>query len=1286
MQLALLSPALLGPSNGFYVEQLILSIDEKLDITSLQEAWNILHERHDALRISFIWEDQIEPRQIINEIARPIISHLEMSIGDLEHRDALKAFLDEDRLIPISMSCAPLSRLAVLSSGDERHHFVWTFPHAILDGRSISIILEELIVIYDSLCSHTKNTLDIAPLFSEFLRFRSKARDISGEYWRSLLEGFAKLNSFPQDPESNVVSANYLPLEVGLSYTTSECDEIRIAANRLGVTVNDMIQGSWAIVVAAQSSEHDVVYGCIRACRSMGHENLKDSCGVLMNLLPRRSNVDPSSTVQEFVVKMHDQQLSARNHESDALEDITRCSGIKPGEWLFESVLMVDREPVFARASRLLGSRQHTFRLVEKPALAIAVSFTMSPQFSSKLIADPRRISYNGACRILAQLKTTLMDMARRPQARLCELRNLPLCELDEMLIKYNSDDFPINSELCLHHLFEKQVDRNPDNIAVIDANLQLSYRHIECQANKLANRLIGIGVQPGDIVALLLKRSADMVVAILAVLKAGAAYVPIDLKYPVERIRFVIEVTKSSALISSSGIQDSHSYHLNSVLIDRDANTIRKCSSDRPNLAISNVSLSYIIFTSGSTGMPKGVMISHRGAVNTVVDCNNRFSVTGDDRILAISSYTFDLSVYDIFGMLAAGAALVICPQDETRNPEKWAELIFRNKISIWNSVPALAEMLIECQIDGPMILGSLRLVMMSGDTIPISLPAKIRALLPVADQFALGGATEASIWSIIHRIRPNDALRRSIPYGRPMSNQKFYVLDANLRPCPTLATGDLYIGGIGLAIGYWNDKEKTQSSFIQHPVLKERIYRTGDQGRFLPDSVIEFLGRNDGQVKLLGFRIELGEIETAIRRLPWVRECIAAIREEVPGNRYLAAYVSGNPASIHAVQDLAGHCRTCLPSYMVPAVFMALDHFPLSANGKVDRKSLPIPKIIKPEKESVIWSKDETKVADLWEKMLSIRPDHPDRTFFECGGNSLAAVRLIGMVAKVFARRLPPSAIFEYPSVRQFAALIKDVPAAASDKYIVPLQTFGNRPPFFMISEYLDIGRFINKEQPIYGLFVGAPIVTKQPHLNLSDIARICLEEMRIIQPIGPYFIGGHCFGAVVAFQVAMELYSRGEQVAYLGMFDPPAPLAIGPQKENSIYRYLYYIVSLLGRNPLHIPGFIKSKISNRRLLRKARLLGHDPIKAFSSFSPRPVNIDVEMFFAKDSYHRCRPEKDPRLAWSKWCKGLVVHETSGDHITFCRAPAVKDLAELLGNRLEIAQKSSSSLQLAVS
>jgi acyl carrier protein len=472
---------------------------------------------------------------------------------------------------------------------------------------------------------------------------------------------------------------------------------------------------------------------------------------------------------------------------------------------------------------------------------------------------------------------------------------------------------------------------------------------------------------------------------------------------------------------------------------------------------------------------------------------------------------------------------------------------------------------------------LATLRLVMMSGDWIPVSLPSALAALLPHAELISMGGATEASIWSIIHRIGAEDGKRRSIPYGRPMANQEFYVLDPLLRPCPTLALGDLYIGGIGLAMGYWNDPVRTAASFFMHPGLGRRLYRTGDQGRFLPEGEIEFMGRTDGQVKLNGFRIELGEIESAIRRLPWVRDCIVTVREEQAGTRFLAAYVTAREAAVRTGHDVAGHCRSLLPAYMVPAVVTMLSEFPLSANGKVDRKALPAPHAEHAGGAAVTWSREETLVADLWERMLHCRPEHPDRTFFQCGGDSLSAARLVLELEKSEGLKLPLVAVFESPSVRLFAALLKQGHAPAGDARIVALQTEGTRPPFFFISEYMDIGRFIDRDQPMLGLFIGAPILAERPGLGFADLALLCLEEIRKFQPAGPYYIGGHCFGAVVAFQLAAELLARGERVAYLGMMDPPAPAAIHPPNHSAIDRYLYYMYSLLERNPLDIPKYI-------------------------------------------------------------------------------------------------------------
>src|SRR6185295_17067551 len=381
----------------------------------------------------------------------------------------------------------------------------------------------------------------------------------------------------------------------------------------------------------------------------------------------------------------------------------------------------------------------------------------------------------------------------------------------------------------------------------------------------------------------------------------------------------------------------------------------VAEIAADAASPVQSPSDLAYVIFTSGSTGKPKGVMIDHRGAVNTVLDVNSRFGIGPADRVLALSALSFDLSVWDIFGPLAAGGAIVLPGADRTRDPEHWAERIGAEGVTIWNSVPALLEMMVErLEEEDRSFPATLRLAMLSGDWIPLSLPERARQISPrrALHVISMGGATEASIWSIIYDVGEVEMEWRSIPYGRAMANQTFYVLDDELRPRPTWVPGQLAIGGIGLSVGYWRDPEKTEASFIVHPRTGERLYRTGDLGRWLPSGEIEFLGREDFQVKIRGFRVELGEIETALARHSAVREAVVIAltaspgREGggVPGEKRLVAYLLAEPgASPPDVGDLRGHLRAQLPEYMVPASFHVLDAFPLSSNGKVDRKALP-------------------------------------------------------------------------------------------------------------------------------------------------------------------------------------------------------------------------------------------------------------------------------------------------------------------------------------------------------
>ncbi|HSL81559.1 MAG TPA: amino acid adenylation domain-containing protein, partial [Thermoanaerobaculia bacterium] len=547
---------------------------------------------------------------------------------------------------------------------------------------------------------------------------------------------------------------------------------------------------------------------------------------------------------------------------------------------------------------------------------------------------------------MLAAYGLLLERLARRPQSWGEPLRDL-LPPAQVALRRAVNDTAATLPAGRLEDGFREQVQERPDAVAVVSPEGHLTYGELAARAGGLARRLRELGARPDRLVAVVMEKGWEQVAAALAVVESGAAYLPIDAAWPAERIRLLLERGEVELVLTQPAVEDSIRWPEDGrcVRLLVDGAPPEPPLEPEPGPTGGAADLAYVIFTSGSTGEPKGVMIDHRSAVNTVADVNRRFGAGPDDRVLALSSLTFDLSVYDLFGTLAAGGSIVLASPGARRDPGTWATLVERERVTIWNSVPALLEMLVEHGSRRPVAADALRLVLLSGDWIPVELPERARRLAPRARIVSLGGATEGSIWSILYPIGEVDPHWRSIPYGRPMANQRFHVLDELLEPCPEWVVGELYIGGAGVARGYWRDPARTAESFVHHPRTGERLYRTGDLGRYLPDGEIEFLGRRDFQVKIRGYRVELGEIEAALGRHPGVREAVVVAPEDGRGQRRLIAYVVPARDGAAEADGLRAALAARLPEYMVPAVFVRLERLPLTANGKVDRAALPPP-----------------------------------------------------------------------------------------------------------------------------------------------------------------------------------------------------------------------------------------------------------------------------------------------------------------------------------------------------
>ncbi|MEU8196214.1 amino acid adenylation domain-containing protein [Microbispora amethystogenes] len=591
----------------------------------------------------------------------------------------------------------------------------------------------------------------------------------------------------------------------------------------------------------------------------------------------------------------------------------------------------------------------------------------------------------------------------------------------------YNQTAGPLPAGL-LHEPFFAIAARMPERPAVITPSRTMCYGELAARARAVAARL---NVHPNDLVAVIMEKGWEQCVAVLGVLAAGGAYLPIDPDLPDERIQFLLEHGRVRTVLTQSAVAEGRADRFGTKrdVVNVDTLPFAPAATAGP-VATTPSDLAYVIFTSGSTGLPKGVMIDHRGALNTVADINDRFGVDERDRVLALSSLSFDLSVYDIFGPLSAGGALVMPDAAAHRDPAAWLDLLVPHRVSIWNSVPALMGLLVEHLGQTTAAEAALRLVMLSGDWIPVTLPDRIRQAFGTPDIISLGGATEASIWSILYPIGDVPADWVSIPYGRPMRNQTFHVLDDSLRPRPDWVPGQMYIGGVGLAQGYLHDEAKTGAAFIVHPETGERLYRTGDLGRFLPSGDIEFLGREDFQVKVQGYRIELGEIEAALGQHPGIKAAVVVAQGEPRGAKRLVAFVVPDGGS-EPPEDLRDYLGAKLPSYMVPLAFLSMDTLPLTSNGKVDRRALVVPESLAEERGpayTVPRTQIEETVADVWSELLQLERVGAHDDFFLLGGDSLMAMRAVVHLRRAFELDLPIRLIFDHPSVAGTALVIED------------------------------------------------------------------------------------------------------------------------------------------------------------------------------------------------------------------------------------------------------------------
>ena len=743
--------------------------------------------------------------------------------------------------------------------------------------------------------------------------------------------------------------------------------------------------------------------------------------------------------------------------------------------------------------------------------------------------------------------------VANQPSISLAKIDLLDDATRNRQVIEWNATARAFPDQLRIHELFEAQVSAQPDAVALVCQGQTMHFGELERQANQVANVLQARGIGPGQYVAVLVERGFALIAALIGVAKSGAAYLPIDPTYPTDRVQFVLGDAQCVAVIASPEFADRCNVDSSRLLL-AGSEVFRNADATRPVSRALPSDVCYTIYTSGSTGNPKGVVLTHRAVVNTLDWVNRTFDVGPADRLLFVTSPSFDLSVYDIFGALGAGASVDIASSALLREPADLTRYIAEAGITIWDSAPpALARLASFFPESFPN--AKLRLVMLSGDWIPVWLPEKLMGVFPGVKVKSLGGATEAAIWSNYYPVDRVDPDWTSIPYGYPIQNARYYILDAHLRPVPVSIPGDLYIAGDCLAEGYLNREELTQERFIADPFHPgQRMYKTGDLARFWANGTMEFLGRSDFQVKIRGYRVEIGEIESAIRALGGVRDAICTTWVDGADQKSLVAYVLAVDATSLDPTVVKQSLAAKLPDYMVPSYVMVLKAFPLSANGKLDRKALPSPsESTAANTYRAPGTPLETALVGIWQDILKRPQIGVTDNFFDIGGHSLLAVILMTKLRTQLQMIAPLSKLIEYPTIEQLARYLESSDEGAmTPKHGLMELRKGGCQNFFLVHDgdgevllYRTLAQHLPTQFTVFGVPPRSLPRIPMADRTLEQMASSYVAEVRRRQPAGPYYLGGLCAGGVIAFEMAMQLESVGEKVGLVAIMDAVEPL---------------------------------------------------------------------------------------------------------------------------------------------
>ncbi|MGW9458816.1 amino acid adenylation domain-containing protein [Streptomyces globisporus] len=1037
LQHAMLLTSQLAPNSGVYVVQLSFDVCGPLDVDAFRAAWDEVTARHAVHRTLFMRIDQSRPLQVVRRRADlPWCEEDWTSLPADEQRARFDARMEEDRGQDFDFSRAPLMRCLLVRLSEDRHRFLWTRHHAISDGWSMPTVVTEVMRHYRARVSGGTAALAPAVQYREYIEWlRGQDLAEAEKYWRRSLAGVHGPTPLGVDRPSAGHPGPGRIARRGVTLSREATAALQDGARRERITLSTLAQGAWALLLGRYGDEHDVLFGMVASGRPPSINGVESMVGCFLNTLPVRVRVDDGAPVADWLRGLQAAQVEREEYGYAPLAEIRRWAGVQGDVPLFDSLVVFENFPMGKALDAPGGGiRVESVRTSEQTSFPLTLTVAPSEEMTLKIAFDEDRFEAAAVERMLEHYQVLLAELVAAPRT----LGELPVMAGEErrrLLVDWNRTQTGQHEQRPVHELFEAQAAATPEATALIAGEERLTYAELDAHANRLARRLRTAGVTSGAFVGVCLERGPDLPAALLAVLKAGAAYVPLDPAYPPSRIDQILSDASPVVVLAQASTREALSCSSARLLtVDEEAGPDEAAGSDAlaGGAAAHERSVALVIYTSGSTGRPKGVRITHRNVVSLLMWAKGVFSADELEGTLASTSICFDLSVFELFLPLTTGATVVLAD-----NALLLPSLPARDRVTLVNTVPSAMDTLLR--------LGGLpegvRVVNLAGEPLPRDLVDRLHARDGVRKVYNLYGPSEDTVYSTFTLV-PEDGAKPLI--GRPIANSQSYVLDSAMRPVPTGIAGELYLGGDGVSQGYHRRPSLTAERYVPDPFGSRpgaRLFRTGDLARWLPHGELEYLGRNDRQIKLRGFRIELGEIEAVLRKLAGVRDAVTVVRQDQLGTRRLVAYVVMEEGHGFDRGDAVAAVRATLPEYMTPAAFVELAAVPLTPNGKTDWAALPSPE---PEQAQRAYREPGTEIektiAEVWSEVLGVSRPGADDGFFDIGGNSILLARVFGQLKAAYPKKLNMIDLYKYPTI---ASLARHISGTESEQTFAGVQS---------------------------------------------------------------------------------------------------------------------------------------------------------------------------------------------------------------------------------------------------